>query len=96
MPLIVYILDRPDFVGHDIRQVLRIRTWECQTILFQRLLKYGVGDFKTLQRQNGKSWPTKKLPQKGHTVRPFAIRWNAYVKPKIHAATCSSVIEERS
>ena len=50
MSLTVYILDRLDFVGHDIGQVslLCMRTWECQTILFQRLLKYGVDDFKAL------------------------------------------------
>ena len=46
---------------------------------------------------NGKTVSrTKKLPQKGHTVRTFAIRRNALVKPKTHAVTCNCVTGERS
>ena len=51
----------------------------------------------TSKPRNGKTVSrTKKLPQKGHTVRHAAIRWNAYLEPKTHAVTCSCVTGDRS
>jgi len=46
---------------------------------------------------NGKtvSRREKKLPQKGHTVRPSAVKWNAYGEPNTHAVTCSCVTGDR-
>jgi len=53
---------------------VRIRYVE-RSIMSQPLRKYAVGDFKP---RNGKTVSrAKKPPQKGHTVRLSAIKWNA-------------------